>query len=376
MQNSTDFSSSVESLEYITSIASVSLVKQQIVERFYLQSLARQILPNDRVAWCLRRIVPGRATVNIVKNTTTNRAHYQNLIRCGQLWPCPICAAAISEGRRIEISEALAKSPYHVALITYTVQHNQATKLQPMLAAMLLAYRKMKGKRSFTGLTDEYAWVGSIRSLEVTHGDNGWHPHIHELLLFKFSLDAVNEIGIKRNLKQQWIDVLQAQGYTASFERGVDVQTRDENIRDYISKFGHQPVNVHWSLEHELTKAVTKKARKGGRTPMQLLADYGAGDVAAGALWYEYASAFKRRNQLVWSRGLRKLLNMGKEKSNAELSDDTPDEVRVLAQLTVLQWRGIVRADLRGDLLQMAVTLSEDDFLKWLKQTLEKYTGA
>ena len=44
-----------------------------------------------------------------------------------------------------------------------------------------------------------------------------------------------------------------------------------------------------WSLVHEVTKAVTKRGKGAGRTPMELLADYIVGDDEAGEAWREYA---------------------------------------------------------------------------------------
>lgn len=63
-----------------------------------------------------------------------------------------------------------------------------------------------------------------------------------------------------------------------------------------------------WDAAREMTGAASKLGRKGGRTPMQLLADFALdGDAEAGRLFQVYAAAFKGRRQLSWSSSLKKL---------------------------------------------------------------------
>lgn len=373
MSNPTIISTSQAPLESITNIASAPLAGSAVVQRYFLQSLARELMPGERVAWCLRRILPHKETVDILKHDLAKRAYYRNLMVCASLWHCPVCAARISEARRMELSAALNQSVLVPVLVTYTVRHNQGMELRPMLDAVLTAFRKMKGKRAFTDLRDDYRWVGSVRALEVTHGVNGWHPHIHELVLLETVLTPSQEAGLTKALKQSWGKALEAQGYSASWEHGVDVESRDSNIREYVAKFGHEPIKQNWSLEHELTKAPVKKARGEGRTPTQLLADYGEGDIRAGRLWQQYATVFKGRNQLVWSRGLRELLGMGKESTDAEAARELPPEARLLGKLTPSQWRAILRADLRGELLDAASTMGDEDFAHWLADAFNRW---
>ena len=42
-----------------------------------------------------------------------------------------------------------------------------------------------EGRQGFKGL---------IRSLEVTHGANGWHPHTHELWFLKGSAEGLQSL--------------------------------------------------------------------------------------------------------------------------------------------------------------------------------------
>lgn len=361
-------------LGILTNIASASFEQHPELYRFYLQSLARELLPDERVAWCLRRVQPHKDHVLILKNDLAKRAYFQNLVVCGRLWHCPVCAAKITEERRQELTEALRQVAYIPVLITYTVRHNKGMKLADLLAAMLEAYRSMKSGRRWANLTEEYAWIGSVRSLEVTYGDNGWHPHIHELALLRVPLSKAQANGLTIALKGHWERVLANRGHSVTWSHGVDVETRDENIRSYVAKFGYEPV-TGWTLEHELTKSPVKRGRGASRTPSQLLADYGNGDIQAGRLWQEYARVFKGRNQLVWSRGLRKLLGLGQEKTDEQVAADVPALARPLARLSVEEWRAILRADLVAQVKVKAGELPDDEFFRWLADKLEKWAA-
>ena len=62
------------------------------------QSVAQELLPHERVAQCMRHI-KGGSGVDIVYNMTFQSAHYENLLTCGSVWHCPVCAARIAEKR-------------------------------------------------------------------------------------------------------------------------------------------------------------------------------------------------------------------------------------------------------------------------------------
>lgn len=79
------------------------------------------------------------------------------------------------------------------------------------------------------------------------------------------------------------------------------------------------------------------------------------GDESAGRLWQEYTKAFFGRRQLAWSKGLRDLLQLSRERTDAEIAADVGEQCRVLAVVLGLhQWRCVLGNDLRGELLQVA----------------------
>lgn len=346
----------------------------KMVEKYWLQSLARELLPHEnRINVCMHCMSPTATSVGIVKSREAKRAHYTGLMVCGSVWVCAVCATRITEERRQELSRALETTGMAFYLVTYTVRHTLRDSLPSMLDRMLSAFRKMKSGKAWQHLISDYGWVGSIKSLEVTHGNNGWHPHQHELVILDQKLSKSAQNGLKSELRHKWRSALNKLGLDASWDVGVDLRGTSQDVENYIAKFGHQPIETGWTITHEIAKQPTKKGKIGGRTPAQLLCDYGNGDIRSGRLWFEYALAFKGKKQLVWSKGLREILAIGLEIDDKAIAESVPDGSEILATLNREEWQAIIRADIKGELLDMAVQLEPEMFRRWLSEKLEKW---
>lgn len=325
--------------------------KQRRIKRFALQSAAREILPDFRVAICLRKVVPKTPGVKVWKAPEVGRAFYSNLVICARVWVCPVCASKITERRRQELGQAIRQPGYQVALIGFTLRHNGGDHCDSLLEDILASYRRLKSGKRWINFERATGLVGSIRALEVTHGANGWHPHLH-VLFFVAKGKAVDWQKVGRFLKARWRAVLAQNERTATFEHGVFVQEANKAVGGYVAK---------WGLDSEMTKAPVKQARTAeGRTPMQLLSDFLNGDAKAGDLFREYALAFKGKRQLVWSRGLRKLLNIGEEKTDEALATEEREDAILLATLTRAQWVIVLANDARAEVLEVANTGDAD----------------
>lgn len=328
--------------------------------RFALQAGGRELMPDERVAKCLR--VPHGQAVDVLYVPEHQTACYRGLQTCGSVWMCPVCAAKISERRRVELSQALAawrEQGGRVLLATYTIRHKLADDLAVSLDAMLYARKLCRSGRWAAGFTERIGLAGSVRALEVTHSKaNGWHPHMHELLFVAASTTAGE---VDAYLRPRWSDVLKSAGLREVNHHGLEVTDCDERIAEYVAKWGREPV---WTEEHELAKQVTKRGRGASRTPTDLLAAYAFDqDDQAGALWQQYAAVFKGRRQLSWSRGLRALLGLAVEQTDEEIAAETSETAVLLASLTLAQWRHIVANDARGEVL--AVAASGDRLALW-----------
>jgi hypothetical protein len=331
-----------------------------LIQKFYLQSLARSLMPLERVHKCLRAIVPGKQSVEVVYAPTEETAHYKNLQTCGSVWMCSVCAGRITEQRADELQKAVTK--WHTeggfcAMLTFTLRHDRSDKLETVLNALRTSHRRFKAGRSWYHFTDKFEWHGSVTALEVTHGDNGWHPHLHELVFFQ-PISAAVWRTFTADARQRWLDALSAGGRDATWENGLTVRDSDQDVYEYIAKYGHEPVEIMWTIDREIAKAPVKKAREGGRTPFQLLLDYGEGDKHAGILFQEYARTFKGRAQLFWSRGLRSALDLDDFQSDDDLAAALPDEYIVLTSLSPFQWRKVMmlEKDIRAEIIIAAMS--------------------
>lgn len=104
-----------------------------------------------------------------------------------------------------------------------------------------------------------------------------------------------------------------------------------------------------------MTKGHTKTGKAGGETPFDLLRAVlkDKSDRQAAALFKEFAEAFKGKQQLSWSRGLKARL-MVDEKSDDDLANELEDRAVLLGLLTVDQWRDVLAVNGRGVLLHIA----------------------
>lgn len=341
------------------------------IKRFKLQKVAAKLLSTKRVSNCQRLLVPNAQTVDVHYQPEGHSAHYKNLRTCDSVWDCPVCAAKITERRRVELMLAIARArdeDLTPILVTFTLRHNRGDKLGDLLTALKTGYRKFKSGRAYQAIKDDLGIVGSVVSTEVTNGhgrekNNGWHPHLHALV-FVMPYSAQILVRNTAAMKERWSHVLDGLGYDATWERGVDVKEGDAAIADYVAKWGHEPKNTRWTVERELTKAPVKQASDDGVTPFGLLEQYDNGDQAAGTLFREYSAVFHGRAQLVWSRGLRALLGVGEEKTDEEVNSLEEEGAELLTSITRYTWFRLTRlaSDVRGELLTIAAAGDVDKF--------------
>lgn len=332
-----------------------------LIYRFSLQSAARDLSGSKSLAGCLRWRVgdlEGEG-IDLFHVPQLDSAHYGNLQTCGNIWTCAICAAKITERRRIDIQElvdAHLETGGSVALASFTMQHNANEYLSSLLSGIQKASSSFWAGAPYQRIKDRFGIVGKIRALEVTHGKNGWHPHFHVLIFFDNGMTPELMYDLEGRCRERWMTRLSANDRYANWENGFTLRWGDQAIAEYLAKLDKEIDDdfVNWTEAHELAKSASKTARKGGRTPNALLSDYLYGDQAAGELWQEYAKAIKGKRQLVWSNGLREQYGLKEEKSDEELAKEQNEVAVLLAQFDSEQWQAILGNDIRGELLTVA----------------------
>lgn len=350
-----------------TGIASESSAEQGgMPSKWALQTVAARLLPQERITACHRVIGDGHRTVTIRRDS--EKAWFKGIAACGSVWSCPVCARKIGEGRRAELQTAIDNAiggGGGVALITLTFSHALYHRIDDLLPKMAEALRRLKSGRAWQSLKNKYGIIGSVRTLEVTHGVNGWHPHVHEIEFFSRHLGDTEREQLRADLFDLWHAACARVGLgLPDEEHGVDVRGAS-HAAQYVGK---------WGFASELCRPAAKRSFA-GRNPWQLLADCAGGDVAAGHLFQEFFKAFKGRRQLVWSKGVRAQLGLGDETSDAEQAElelTRPDDVAVdLLEIDADSWAAVLKAEARGHILKLAMTCASAEeihgYIAWLR---------
>jgi hypothetical protein len=187
-----------------------------------------------------------------------------------------------------------------------------------------------------------------LRVIEVTHGRNGWHVHVHVLFFLHHGLGAVERATLSVALLGRWRSGIGKHGFDASNQRGVRIDMAHgrqaaRTLSDYFTKGtytadGTAPAAVAL----EMARGDLKKTRDGAsRTPFGILRDvYTKGDADDLAMWHEWERGSKSRRQTAWSKGLREVSRLTREKSDEEIAGEESgsalDDVVVLPAETVL----------------------------------------
>lgn len=324
--------------------------------RFRHQRHAARLLGGQgRVGLCRWSVVSKSEGVDMVASSygdgELDRVHYEGLQTCGSVWACPCCGARISETRRDEMNQLLAwarTQGYRVMMLTLTARHGRDDDLADLLDRMKQAKQRWARHRAYARIKSRM--IGSVTATEVTGGGaHGWHPHFHVIVILEGEDDLTP-------LRDAWLASLHGVGLDGA---GAAFQAQGADAAgNYIAK---------WGAAEELTLSQRKKGRgRTGRTPAQLLAaSCDEADRDAGRLWAEYATVFHGRRQLVWSRGLKAMANVG-EVDDQQAAQDRQQDGQIetgRANIPHSVWRAHVAArlaDRRGDLLDRAEKVGPD----------------
>lgn len=294
------------------------------VQRMARETLKGTVTPKGnrwRVADCMRLPIPLKESVIVAQSPTTKAAALRNLVTCGQLWTCPVCASKIAGVRRDEVRTGLQRhieAGLVAVSVTLTVRHGVGHSAKHLLTAMGGALKRLRANRRVRDLREDYHYRGQIRALEVTYGhENGWHPHFHEIWFFDTKLWSESSAQVmQEEIAQAWLSAVETSGLPKpSKEIGVLVK-RIETARDYEGKGNASIEGINdWDAADELTRSIAKTAKAGRMSPFDLLV---AGEFD---LFREYAKAFHGKRQLTWSPGLKAHFAIG-DRTDEEVAAD------------------------------------------------------
>jgi hypothetical protein len=309
-----------------------------------------KVKPEFRAKYCMAFVRGDKGTATYQYSPSTGRAGLHDVSVCGSVWACPVCSERITARRRNELKHLLAvNDKYFIVMVTYTLSHHDGEDLAPMVQALNHAIRRTKTGRPWRRFVDKWGLVGFVSTLEVTYGQNGWHPHKHEMFVIdreKLGLEgpvakAKFEGEMQSELFHMYHHKLDIAGRDCDQDHGLVVTANRKAYGEYIAK---------WGVTEELTRSVHKAASGAGRSVWELLKDSIRGDARAWSLWLEYLRAFKGKKQLHWSKGLRELLELGAELSDQEAAElvDIPEDQRVVVAVSQMGLTYIHSKDLDG----------------------------
>jgi len=255
-----------------------------------------------------------------------------------------------------------------VQLLTLTVPHYANQKLLTVLDGIGRAFFLMKNRKPWKRMCKALMIIGDNKATEVTYGENGWHPHFHVLLFTGLPLTKGSFKSLQESILDMWQKACVTAGLPKPNEHGVSIGDGSK-AASYASK---------WGLEHEMTKGHVKKGKVDGKTPFDLLRSFiETEDPKWQKLFQEYARCFKGKKQLVWSRGLRNILNLVAEKSDQEIAENVDEEAVLFAQLAPEVWKIILRKEKRAQVLavcKQGIEVFQDYIIQLVESEMEVVT--
>lgn len=213
-------------------------------------------------------------------NATPAASFLSGRFRCNTLH-CPHCAslkAADYRGfMRSVIFPAMEAQGLTGDLLTFTLAHSMRSDWTATRKALTAAFSHMHNR--LRRLFKRLGVVGFIKSLEAPVGSHGIHPHYHLLLVRPRTLTAQELEELETAIRLQWEQSLRAYGGSCN-AHGFDY--KPDCVNDYLAKV---------TASFEVAAHDTKKAKKSGRTFVQLLHDYMQGDRTAGVHFLRWSAA-------------------------------------------------------------------------------------
>ena len=322
--------------------------------RHKLRDAAGRIMGEyHRVSRCGRHRTASTVGLN---RHADGRCCFTGLETCGSIWACPECAGKIANRRAVEVgelAEAHEAKGGAVYMATLTTRHKDWQRCKDLRLSVTQAWSRLIRGKPWQKIRDQYAVMGYVRALEVTHGKSGWHPHLHVLIFTGIPLDATEEFELGARLFGRWATMIEKEGGDADI-KAFDFKRAGSATKaaEYVAK---------WGCGSEISKGSAKAAMGGNRSPWELLAAFDKGDKAAGNLYSEFVTAMFGARHLTYAQGLRELYGLRAPATDEELAEAEQDELGVdehyveeIYRFDQGTWHSVVCRKLTGRVLAAA----------------------
>lgn len=359
--------------------------------RFAAQRVLWRESSLDRIKTCGRFVqsATGGVQLRVTERADGRHAGFAGVQTCGSVWACPTCSAKIFGSRQTEVAtavEAWRARGGRVAMATFTMRHQADQSLASLWAALSSGWSAMTSGRAHqvekeiygvpttrviasghragqTVPTNVLPW---LRVVEVTHGSNGWHVHVHMILFLPHGTTRDQLWELYGAMWGRWNTGLRSAGVDGS--RRVNVASffeGDDALSWYVTK------NTYTAGERlglEVARGDLKRGRFDNRGAMEILADVvmqpdGCDPESDMQLWHEYEQASRGKRQMTWARGSRPLLALREEEATDEelAAEEVGTKEDTIEHLTVDGYAEVIRVPgRRAELLEVAETAPGD----------------
>ena len=280
----------------------------------------------ERVQSCGRWSVLADGSVQVRANGQA--VGYAGLASCGSVWACPVCNSKIQAVRRLEVGTGLAwaLSDGGAAFGAYTLHHHAGSGLDPTWRSLTKCWQAVARDKGVRATREALGVSGVIRTAEVTYGANGWHPHLHPLVLFSRPVSPGDVATLHREQFRAWTSAAARLGLSAPSNAAQDLhavtgERAHSEVADYFTKASYRPSveAVAWEATSTQTKSRTRATDS--RTPWDLLRSvYLDGDADALDLWHRWERDSKGKRALTWTRGLRHRIGLDQEATDEDIA--------------------------------------------------------
>jgi len=161
-----------------------------------------------------------------------------------------------------------------------------------------------------------HQYDGSVTTVDVTYGDNGWHIHSHELVTLKEKADLreFRDITFQNWTKSVLYSGIDIKNANAFYRRSVQIDELQGDHLNRMTSYLSKIDATKWGASAELSLGYLKKADNRNLTPFGMLHhinDQETSDERRFAyqkyapIFWEYCKTFKGSHYIAFSKGLK-----------------------------------------------------------------------
>jgi hypothetical protein len=255
--------------------------------------------------------------------------HFTGMSTCGSAWVCPVCAAKIRYHRADEVSRAVVSAldqGCSALLVTCTIPHSAEDQLGVTLNLLAEGRRYVANQPVVKALRRELRYEGSITGKEITYGVSGWHPHCHQIELYKDEMTLAGFAALSSAYYDYFNRFYSRNGFDGlTRQHGLrveQVQLDGAALANYVAKL-QEGTAIRLHTAQELTHWDLKQVRAASLMPFDIASKYfNTGDRALLELWYEFERESKGKSAIRFTEGLRaQLLPYDADRSDKKLAE-------------------------------------------------------